>query len=164
MIYNTDFGLSFGGNYSNSHNVNNDKVNYYANRKRAETWSIDEKYNTNNVYLASTYIETRNKTPFGSTNTNIASKTETFEIVAQYTFYYSLKPSLAYIHAQEKGLGEYGNNYLNKFVSLGSFYYFNKNFAALLDYKINLLNKNKFTENYDISTDNILGIGLVYCF
>ncbi|WP_420837745.1 porin [Arsenophonus endosymbiont of Bemisia tabaci] len=39
-----------------------------------------------------------------------------------------------------------------------------KNFAALLDYKINLLNKNKFTENYDIRTDNVLGIGLVYYF
>lgn len=80
VIYNTDFGLSFGGSfsYSNSHNVNNDTVNYYANGKRAETWSIGAKYNTNNVYLASTYIETRNTIPFGSTNTNIAPKTENF--------------------------------------------------------------------------------------
>lgn len=164
VIYNTDFGLSFGGSYSNSHNVNNDMANYYANGKRAEAWSIGTKYNANNVYLASTYIETRNMTPFGSTNTNIAPKTQTFEIVAQYTFDYGLKPSLAYIQAKGKDLGEYGDNYLNKFISLGSFYYFNKNFAALLDYKINLLDKNKFTENYGISTDNVLGLGLVYYF
>ena len=101
-------------------------------------------------------------TPFGSTNTNIAPKTQIFEIVAQYTFDYGLKPSLAYIQAKGKGLGEDGDNYLNKFISLGSFYYFNKNFTALLNYKINLLDKNKFTENYGISTDNVLD--LVYYF
>lgn len=133
VIYNIDFGLSFGKSHNNSYNVNNDINTYCANGKRAEAWSMGAKYNANNIYLASTYIETRNMTPFVSTNTNIASKTQTFEIVAQYTFDYGLKPSLAYIQAKGKGLGEYGDNYLNKFISLGSFYYFNKNFAVLLD-------------------------------
>ncbi|MFS1538975.1 MAG: porin [Candidatus Phlomobacter fragariae] len=93
----------------------------------------------------------------------MAPKTKTFKIVPQYIFDYGLKPSLAYIQAKGKGLGEYGNNYLNKFISLDSlYYYFNNNFATLLDYKINLLDKNKFTENFGINTDNSLD--LVYYF
>jgi outer membrane pore protein F len=36
--------------------------------------------------------------------------------------------------------------------------------SAVVDYKINLLKDNDFTDAAGISTDNVLGLGLVYQF
>ncbi|EJN7758552.1 porin, partial [Escherichia coli] len=42
--------------------------------------------------------------------------------------------------------------------------YFNKNMSTYIDYKINMLDKNKFTERTGVSTDDIVAVGLVYQF
>ncbi|MCT5429013.1 porin, partial [Pseudomonas aeruginosa] len=44
------------------------------------------------------------------------------------------------------------------------YYYFNKNMSAVVDYKINLLKDTEFTREAGISTDNVVGLGLVYQF
>ncbi|MTC25343.1 porin, partial [Providencia alcalifaciens] len=51
-----------------------------------------------------------------------------------------------------------------KYISVGSYYYFNKNMSAVVDYKINLLKDNDFTETKGLMTDNVVGLGLVYQF
>ncbi|HFZ1644812.1 TPA: porin [Klebsiella aerogenes] len=51
-----------------------------------------------------------------------------------------------------------------KYVDLGATYYFNKNMSTYVDYKINLLDDNKFTKDASISTDNVVALGLVYQF
>lgn len=54
---------------------------------------------------------------------------------------------------------------LVKYVSVGSYYYFNKNMSAYVDYKINLLdNDDDFYTNQGISTDDVVGVGMVYQF
>lgn len=50
---------------------------------------------------------------------------------------------------------------LVKYVDVGATYSFNKNMAAYVDYKINLLKDNN---PLGLATDNIVGIGLVYQF
>lgn len=101
--------------------------------------------------------------------TRVANKTENFELVGQYLFdEIGLKPSIAYVQSKGKDLTDpaYSQKQdLVKYVSLGAFYYFNKNLTAVVDYKINLINgSNGFADKYGIGRDNLVGLGLVYQF
>ncbi|MDE9431433.1 porin [Xenorhabdus bovienii] len=169
--YDVGYGITLGAGYSNSARAKDQKVSE-ASGKRAEAWDIGAKYDANNVYLAALYGETRNMTRFGADKStlgkNIANKTQNVELVAQYYFSdFGLKPSLAYVQSKGKDLGE-GENRVNqdlvKYVSVGTYYYFNKNLSTFVDYKINLLKKNEFTKATGISTDNVFGVGLTYQF
>ncbi len=51
-----------------------------------------------------------------------------------------------------------------KYIDVGTTYYFNKNMSTYVDYKINLLDDNKFTRQAGIGTDNIVALGLTYQF
>ncbi|MCG3470428.1 porin [Xenorhabdus bovienii] len=175
--YDVGYGITLGAGYSNSARTKGQKDSE-ASGKRAEAWDIGAKYDANNVYLAALYGETRNMTRFGKDlivkdkdfGKSIANKTQNIELVAQYYFSdFGLKPSLAYVQSKGKDLdlgeSENRNNQdLVKYVSVGTYYYFNKNLSTFVDYKINLLNKNKFTRNAGISTDNVFGVGLTYQF
>ncbi|MGP1924744.1 MAG: porin [Arsenophonus sp. NEOnobi-MAG3] len=141
----------------------------------ADSWNAGIKYDANNLYLAAMYGETRNMTHFDlatdpstSSLTQVANKTENFELVGQYLFdEIGLKPSIAYVQSKGKNLTDtvYSQKQdLMKYVSLGAFYYFNKNLTAVVDYKINLVNSNGFTKKYAIGSDNLVGLGLVYQF
>ena len=131
--------------------------------EKAEQWATGLKYDANNIYLATTYSETRNMTPFG--DDNIANKTQNFEVVAQYQFDFGLRPSLAYLQSKGKNLGRgYDDEDILKYVDVGATYYFNKNMSTYVDYKINLLDDNSFTRDAGISTDDIVALGLVYQF
>ncbi|MGL5953192.1 MAG: porin, partial [Providencia rustigianii] len=130
-------------------------------------WNVGAKFDANNVYLAAMYGQTLNTTHFGSDH-DIANKTENVELVAQYLFDFGLKPSIGYNQSKGKDLysisGKTYNKDLVKYISVGSYYYFNKNMSAVVDYKINLLKDNEFTRTVGISTDNVVGLGLVYQF
>ncbi len=113
------------------------------------------------------YGETRNMTYFGE-DKDIANKTQNIELTAQYDFAdLGIKPSLAYVQSKGKDLGykNFNNDQdLVKYISVGSFYKFNKNMTAVVDYKINLIDKNDFTKEAGIATDNVVGLGLTYQF
>ena len=165
--YDLGWGVSLGGGYSNSSRTP-DQRDSFAEGKRAEAWNVGAKFDANNVYLAAMYGETRNTTHYGEIE-NIANKTQNVELVAQYLFDFGLKPSLGYNQSKGKDLyknvdGKYQNEDLVKYISVGSYYYFNKNMSAVVDYKINLLKDNEFTRYAGISTDNVVGLGLVYQF
>ena len=146
----------------------------YGSGDRAETYSAGLKYDANNVYLATQYTQTYNATRFGgSPNADVygfADKAQNFEVVAQYQFDFGLRPSIAYLQSKGKdisngGVGKnYGDQDLLKYIDLGATYYFNKNMSTYVDYKINLLDKNDFTQAAGISTDNIVALGMVYQF
>ncbi|MBE8597054.1 porin [Xenorhabdus sp. BG5] len=174
--YNVGYGITVGASYANSTRANGDWVKTAAHGERAEAWNIGAKYDANNVYLAAMYGETRNMTkgvggheyrgvvtPFDG----IANKTQNIELVAQYLFSdFGLKPSLAYVQSKGKDLerndGKKGFNAdLVKYVSVGTYYYFNKNLSTYVDYKINLLDKN---EKGDTNARNVFGVGLTYQF
>ena len=159
-----DFGEGFGliGSYSNSNRTTDQKADDLGNK--AEAWGIGAKYDANNVYLATTYAETRNMTRTGSDgNAGFANKTQNFEIVAQYQFDFGLRPAISYVQtkgkdlapvANAKGTFSGGDADLAKFIQLGATYYFNKNFNVAVDYYFNLLNKN---DNYNQVVGGING-------
>ncbi|MDC9613031.1 porin [Xenorhabdus khoisanae] len=173
--YNVGYGITVGGSYANSARTADQKGSS-ALGKRAEAWNIGAKYDANNVYLAAMYGETRNMTAVESaTRVNdgasfskgIANKTQNIELTAQYLFSdLGLKPSLAYVQSKGKNLGEPNaesriNADLVKYVSVGTYYYFNKNLSTYVDYKINLLDKKNPAE---AGARNVFGVGLTYQF
>ncbi|EPJ5265592.1 porin [Providencia stuartii] len=175
--YDLGWGVSLGGGYSNSSRTPNQQHsrtpnqqhNTTAGGQKAQAWNVGGKFDANNVYLAAMYGQTLNTTRYGSDD-NIANKTENVELVAQYLFDFGLKPSIGYNQSKGKDLGRtyngktYNNQDLVKYISVGSYYYFNKNMSAVVDYKINLLKDNDFTRENGINTDNVVGLGLVYQF
>lgn len=162
--YDLGWGVTLGGGYSNSARTEAQKYEgSTAHGDRAQAWNVGGKFDANNVYLAAMYGETLNTTHFGSAH-EIANKTQNVELVAQYLFDFGLKPSLGYNQSKGKDIEGYGNEDLVKYISVGSYYYFNKNMSAVVDYKINLLKDNDFSEAHGLMTDNVVGLGLVYQF
>ncbi|MEQ4620499.1 porin OmpC [Providencia vermicola] len=167
--YDLGWGVSLGGGYSNSSRTPNQQHDTTAGGQKAQAWNVGGKFDANNVYLAAMYGQTLNTTRYGSDD-SIANKTENVELVAQYLFDFGLKPSIGYNQSKGKDLGRtyngktYNNQDLVKYISVGSYYYFNKNMSAVVDYKINLLKDNDFTRENGINTDNVVGLGLVYQF
>ena len=191
LTYDLGAGFSIGGAIASSKRTSDQNNNVYTIRDdngvatddiskiygsgdRAETYSAGLKYDANNVYLATQYTQTYNATRFGgSPNADVygfADKAQNFEVVAQYQFDFGLRPSIAYLQSKGKdisngGVGKnYGDQDLLKYIDLGATYYFNKNMSTYVDYKINLLDKNDFTQAAGISTDNIVALGMVYQF
>lgn len=160
--YDLGWGVTLGGGYSNSSRTPAQQRLTDTGGQKAQAWNVGGKFDANNVYLAAMYGQTLNMTRYGESG--IANKTENVELVAQYLFDFGLKPSIGYNQSKGKDLGAYGNKDLVKYISVGSYYYFNKNMSAVVDYKINLLNDNEFTRDNGISTDNVVGLGLIYQF
>ncbi|WP_343463212.1 porin OmpF [Pantoea sp.] len=140
--------------------------------KRAENWATALKYDANNVYLAAMYGETRNSTPISGnvdltgtgTTTSVsgfANKAQNIELVAQYQFDFGLRPSIAYVQSKGKDIEGIGDADLVKYIEVGATYYFNKNMATYVDYKINQLDDNN---PLGIATDDVVALGLVYQF
>ncbi|MEJ5071950.1 porin OmpC [Enterobacter ludwigii] len=167
-----DFGAGFsaGAAYASSDRTN-DQTNFStAGGDKADAWTAGLKYDANNVYLATMYSETRNMTSYGSEYDNtIANKTQNFEVTAQYQFDFGLRPEVSYLQSKGKDLNNIdgtsaGDQDLVKYVSVGATYYFNKNMSTYVDYKINLLDDNTFTNDNGINTDDVVALGLVYQF
>ncbi|ECO0848113.1 porin OmpC [Salmonella enterica] len=171
-----DAGFGVGAAYSNSRRTKDQRSNEYSSDgKRAEVWTGGLKYDANNIYLAATYAQTRNMqwadiAQDSRIGTDLAlnkdagaflSKTENYEIVAQYMLDFGLQPSIAYLQSKAKDTGKYGDIDLVKYVDVGATYNFNKNMSAYIDYNINLL---KDDNPAGLSTENIVATGLVYEF
>ncbi|EAR0813663.1 porin [Salmonella enterica] len=171
-----DAGFGVGAAYSNSRRTKDQRSNEYSSDgKRAEVWTGGLKYDANNIYLAATYAQTRNMQwadidKDSRIGTDLAlnedagaflTKTENYELVAQYMFDFGLQPSIAYLQSKAKDTGKYGDIDLVKYVDVGATYYFNKNMSTYVDYKINLL---KDDNPAGLSTENIVATGLVYEF
>ncbi len=157
-------GFGVGASYAKSDRTDA-QVNSAANElnaggKNAEVWAAGLKYDANNIYLATTYSETRNMTAYGSDH--IANKAQNFEAVAQYQFDFGLRPSIAYLKSKGKDIGSWGDQDLVEYIDVGATYYFNKNMSTYVDYKINLVDDSRFTEAAGVSTDNIVAVGLTY--
>lgn len=140
-----DSGLSIGAGYAQT-----------GGHKDAKAWSAGAKYNNDNLYLAALYIQGKQKYGWekASTISNTDDlKTKGFELVAQYGIDFEvgrLTPSVAYIQHKAQDASRFSRsgdaglkgNDLVKYVDVGLTYDFNKNLSAIVDYKINLLDKN----------------------
>lgn len=172
LTYTSDIGVGVSAAYAASDRTNGQEASFYGNgSKKAETWSTALKYDANSIYLAAMYGETRHSTWIATNATATApsragavNKEQKFEAVAQYQFGFGLRPSLAYVQSKGKDIENWGDQDLYKYISVGTYYYFNKNMSTYVDYQINLLDGNDFTRAAGISTDDTVGVGLVYQF
>ena len=174
--YDFGMGITAGAAYTSSDRTNDQVIagtgaaSQYAGGDKADAWTAGLKYDANNIYLAAMYSETRNMTPYGSSDSTsgggIANKTQNFEVTAQYQFDFGLRPSLSYLQSKGKDLGNgQGDQDLVKYADVGATYYFNKNMSTYVDYKINLLDEDdSFYKNNGIGTDDVVALGLVYQF
>lgn len=167
--YDIGYGVNFGAGFSSANRTTLQKDAHltnptFAEGDKAQAWNVGAKYDANNVYLAVMYAETQNLTPFGEDS--VANKTRDIEITAQYQFDFGLRPSLGYVQSKGKDLNNAtdDNHDLVKYVSVGSYYAFNKNMTTYVDYKINLLDEDNFTRSNNLMTDDVVGVGLVYQF
>ena len=76
-------GAAYAASDRTDAQVREGRVNpdFYARGEKAEVWAAGLKYDANNIYLATTYAETRNMTKFGKGY--IANTAQNFEVVAQ---------------------------------------------------------------------------------
>ena len=173
--YDFSKGFSAGVAYASSDRTNDqvsagNALGQYAGGDKADAWTAGLKYDANNIYLATMYSETRNMTPFGSTDSDngggIANKTQNFEVTAQYLFDFGLRPAVSFLMSKGKDLNNVdGDKDLVKYADVGATYYFNKNMSTYVDYKINLLDEDdSFYANNGISTDDVVALGMVYQF
>ena len=181
LTYDLGEGFSVGAAAASSkRTADQNGPRVYGRGDHAEVYSGGLKYDANNLYLAAQYTQTYNATRFGdsqSGGTNavygFANKAQNFEVVAQYQFDFGLRPSIAYLQSKGKDLNGatgHGSTFaggdadLVKYIEIGTYYDFNKNMSTYVDYKINLLDENAFTDRAGISTDDIVALGLVYQF
>ncbi|WP_435954369.1 porin [Dryocola sp. BD626] len=164
-----DFGEGFGviAAYSNSARTLQQKLD--GKGDRAEAYGAGLKYDANNIYLATTYAETLNTTR--EADGTFANKTQNFEAIAQYQFDFGLRPSVAYVQSKGKDLlarGGFGGGDadLQKFVEIGATYYFNKNFNIFVDYQLNLMDSNSYTDNVGVvnGKDDQVALAVTYQF
>ncbi|WP_269750708.1 porin OmpF [Pantoea stewartii] len=180
--YTSPIGVGIVGAYSSSDRTNNQAAGQVLDKdgnvigtgvgagKHAESWATALKYDANNIYLAAMYGEMRNAAPISSAITlngasnsanGYANKAQIIELVAQYQFDFGLRPSLAYVQSKGKDIEGIGDADLYKYFDVGATYYFNKNMATYVDYKINQLDKNN---PLGIPNDDVVGLGVVYQF
>ena len=164
--YAFDNGIALSAGYSSSNRSVDQKAD--GNGDKAEAWATSAKYDANNIYLATMYSETRNMTPYGGSNgsdNTIANKTQNFEVTAQYQFDFGLRPAVSFLMSKGKDLAGGEDKDLVKYADVGATYYFNKNFSTYVDYKINLLDEDdSFYTRNDMSTDDVVALGMVYQF
>lgn len=164
LIYHLTEGLSMGASYANSDRTLEQKMDNRG--SRATGWNAGLKYDANRVYLAAYYGRVNNMHYTGSTD-GFAHKARGFEVLAQYHFDCGFTPSVLY--TQGTTLALHNNNYSTdmdyiKFFDLAGMYNFNKNLELIVEYKLNLLNRNQFTVANHISTDDITNVTLKYAF
>ncbi|BDH45132.1 phosphoporin PhoE [Salmonella enterica subsp. enterica serovar Choleraesuis] len=161
-------GLSFGAAIASAKRTSEqNRPDVQGNGDNATAYTGGIKYDANNVYLAAMYTQAYNAIRAGNGSYGLdgfANKAQNFEVVAQYQFDFGLRPSVAYLQSKGKDLDHYGDQDLVKYVEVGASYYFNKNMSTYVDYKINLLDDNRYTRENGVSTDNIVALGLTYQF
>ncbi|OON41280.1 porin OmpC [Izhakiella australiensis] len=158
LQYSFDFGLSLVGAYANLDRTAAQNTALRGDGEKAELWAGGIKYDANQIYLASIYGETRNATPIPR---GYANKATNFEAVAQYQFLNGFRPSLAYVSSRGQDVENIGSVDIYKYVSVGAYYYFNKNMNIYAEYKINLLQADN---KLGLANDDISVVGLTYQF
>ncbi len=183
LSYDVGGGFSIGGAFFQSDRTNdqNGQGNYsdiMGRGDKAEAYTGGVKYQYEGFYAAANYTQSYNAIRFGTSHNSTlygyANKAQSVEVYTGYTFDFGLQPFIGWNYVEGKDLGrsqaggvisrDYGNQKLLNFIDLGTSYYFNKNMSAYVDYKINLLDDNDFTKAANVSTDDIVALGLVYQF
>ncbi|CAL4326418.1 porin [Buchnera aphidicola] len=174
LKYETDVGLTAVGSFFSSEKLKSDKKEAL---NSVDAYGLGFKYDANDIYIAAFYGVGSNLTPFdlhekqdGSTEKSVG-KIENIEAIAEYNFHSGFHPSLSYLDSKgqiNSSIVNTSNNNafeLAKQINISTRYEFNKNISTYMNYKINLLKSNNdYVKKNNISTDNVLGAGIVYQF
>lgn len=176
ISYAFENGIKTVGAYTSSDRTDeqNSAAGIMGQGKKAEAYSASVKYDLNKIYLGVMFTQAYNASRFGTKSGSgvygFANQSNIVEVFAQYTFDSGWVPFIAYNQLRAKNLGPasngaiYGKQDLVEFIDFGATYNFNRNMLAYVDYKINRVDKNAFTEAASVSTDDIVATGLVYQF
>lgn len=169
VTYDLGNGVSLGTAVSSSNRTLSQRSLSVARNegKKAEAYAFGLKYDAYNLYMAGLYSETRNMTPYGDFSDGLhgfAEKAHNLELVAQYQFDFGLRPSLGYLQSRIDSDQSEKSHDIKKYLELGVSYNFNKNMLTFIDYRINLQSEDDFTRATQISTDNIIALGMTYTF
>ncbi len=170
VSYDLGWGISAIGALTSASRPDKQKDHLYGQGgNKANAYAGALKYDARNYYLAAMYSQSYNLLRFGDVKddkkiSGFANKAQTFEAVAQYLFDFGFSPSLAYVQTRGCGIEKYNKQNLRKYFDIGATYNFNDNMATYIDYKINMLKGNDFTEKAGIKRDNIVATGLQYRF
>lgn len=166
--YDFGFGFALGAAMFSSDRTNDqNSPDVLGQGDKATAYTGGVKYDANNIYLAAMFTKSFNATRFGNpfaTAFGFANKAENWELVTEYKFDFGLRPFLAFVSSRGIGIENYGTQSLKKYVDVGTAYYFNKNMSTYVDYQINLIDNNLFTQDSGINTNNIVALGMVYQF
>lgn len=155
-------GLAIAG--SRSDRTNAQSASAIGGGSEASAWSAAVKYDANQIYLAAMIEGTRKQTSISANGVSgFANKTQGFEAVAQYQFLNGFRPSIGYVASKAKDVEGVGDAYLYKYVSVGAYYYFNKNMYTYVDYKINNLS-NSDSAKLGGNKKDITTVSLTYRF
>ncbi|VYT89757.1 phosphoporin PhoE [Metakosakonia massiliensis] len=165
--YGASLSYNFGGSpftvigaYANSDRTNAQEDMALGEGEKAEAWATGMKFDANNLYLAAMYSVSHNMTPVSSSR-GFANTAQNFEAVVQYQFDFGLRPSLGYVQTKGKDIEGYGDVDLVEYIDVGATYYFNKNFSAMVDYKINQIDSDNPIVT---SNDDVVAVGVTYQF
>lgn len=171
LKYKSNIGLTAIGSFFTAQKPDSYNKNHLKN-SFVDAYGLGFKYDANDIYIAAFYGAARNVTPLNIHQNNSLSPdyinmTQNIEAIAEYNFHSGFHPSLSYLDSK----GHNSNNNLNKNnvelakqISIATRYEFNKNISAYMNYKINLLKENHFVIENNITTDNMIGAGIVYQF
>lgn len=169
VTYDLGNDISAGAAVSSSnHTLSQRSLVVMHNRgKKAKAYALGLKYDSYNRYLAVLYSKTCNMTPYGNfsiKNYGFAEKAHNFELAAQYQFDFGLRPSIVYLQTRINGDQNGEIHDIKRYIEMGANYNFNNNMLTFIDYRINLMSKDNFTRTAQISTDNIVALGMTYMF
>lgn len=168
LVYDIGDGFSIGTAIASSKRTDEQNKLAFGNGDKATTYTGGLKYDASNVYLAMQYTRSYNATRFGRNDggyaRGFANKAQNVEATAQYQFDSGLRPSVAWLYSRGRSIEGYGDQDLLNYIDLGTTYFFNRNMSTYIDYKINLIDDNKFTRATGVPTDNVVATGLVYQF
>ncbi|AEI74759.1 porin OmpC [Candidatus Moranella endobia] len=135
--------------------------------KKAQACFFGMKYNADKIYLAALYGKTRNMTSYGKftgEKYGVAKNAHNIALIAQYKLYFGLRPSLGYLQLRVDSDYSSKRQDIKKHIDVGARYNFSKHMLTFIDYRINLLSNNDFISAAQISTKNIIALGLTYMF
>lgn len=174
LKYESDSGLTAIGSCFSSQRPETSDNNKNIKNRSINAYGLGLKYDNDNVYIAAFYGVAHNLVSSHSYANNLlyqpyTNKIQNIEAVAEYKFHSGFHPSLSYLDS--KGQNSSFNNApdkqnvgLEKQINISTRYEFNKNISTYMNYKIDLLNKEKLNKTHIMPTDNIIGAGIVYQF
>lgn len=159
--YNFDMGLSLAAVHNQAGKTSvQEKYADFGGSEDAKLTVVGGMYKANGLYTAASFGYGENQV---FANGGYVAESRGLEAVVQYELG-KWKPSLAWINLNVEDDSQNIDGALKNYVSIGTWYYFNKNFDMFVEYKLNLLDGSDGKTSLGQSTDDTVAIAMQYWF